>query len=112
MGISDPRVPQENGGSVRHWDLVRVYLRDVWRVHQRLTINYGLGWSVDRNLNYDLSKPAFRPGGLWQLRDWDMKAACWQALGVRGFLSGAVGKKIGLTVTSENQLAQLGSEHF
>jgi hypothetical protein len=25
---------------------------------ERLTVNYGLGWSVDGNLNYDLSKPA------------------------------------------------------
>src|SRR5262249_40803137 len=28
-----------------------------WRLNPRLTLNYGLGWSIDRNLNYDLRKP-------------------------------------------------------
>jgi hypothetical protein len=39
-----------------------------------------------------------RPGGA-SLKDL-MKATGWQAHSVRGFLSGAVGKKMGLTVTS------------
>ncbi len=54
----DPRVPQEGGGKVRRWNTLRLYFQDTWRVHPRLTLNYGLGWNVDRNLNYDLSKPA------------------------------------------------------
>jgi hypothetical protein len=58
VGIGDPRVPQENGGNVRHWNTLRLYFTDVWRVHPRLTVNYGLAWSIDRNLNYDLPKPA------------------------------------------------------
>jgi hypothetical protein len=56
--VGDPRVPQEDGGLVRNWNTVRPYFHDVWRLHPRLTINYGLSWSIDGNLNYDLSKPA------------------------------------------------------
>jgi hypothetical protein len=58
VGIGDPRVPQEGGGTVRRWDTLRLFSQDTWRVHERLTVNYGLAWSIDRNLNYDLSKPA------------------------------------------------------
>jgi hypothetical protein len=54
----DPRVPQEGGGTVRNWNTLRLYSQDSWRLHPRLTLNYGLGWNIDRNLNYDLSKPA------------------------------------------------------
>jgi outer membrane receptor protein involved in Fe transport len=58
LGIGDPRVPQENGGLVRAWNTLSLYFHDTWRLHERLTLNYGLGWSFDGNLNYDLSKPA------------------------------------------------------
>ena len=54
----DPRVPQEGGGKVRRWNTLRLYFQDTWRLHPRLTLNYGLGWDIDRNLNYDLNKPA------------------------------------------------------
>jgi hypothetical protein len=54
----DPRVPQEGGGKVRNWNTLRLYFQDTWRLHPHLTLNYGLGWNIDRNLNYDLSKPA------------------------------------------------------
>jgi hypothetical protein len=58
VAIGDPRVPQENGGPIRRWNTLWLYFQDTWRLHQRLTLNYGLGWSIDRILNYDLSKPA------------------------------------------------------
>jgi hypothetical protein len=58
IGIGDPHVPQENGGNTRTWNTMRVFAQDTWRLRERLTINYGLGWSIDRNLNYDLTKPA------------------------------------------------------
>ena len=69
VSIGDPRVPQEDGGRVRHWPTARLYVQDKWRVRPGFTANYGLGWSIDRDLNYDLTKPAlFAPllgsGGL------------------------------------------------
>jgi hypothetical protein len=59
VGIGDPRVPQANGGLVRTWNTARLYFQDTWRLHERLTLNYGLAWNVDRFKNYDLSKPRF-----------------------------------------------------
>jgi hypothetical protein len=58
FGIGDPRVPQENGGLVRTWNNEWLYFQDTWRLRERLTLNYGIGWSVDGNLNYDRRKPA------------------------------------------------------
>lgn len=57
VSVGDPRVPQADGGSVRHWPTARLFVQDAWRVRPGLTANYGLGWSMDRNLNYDLRKP-------------------------------------------------------
>ena len=58
VSVGDPRVPQEDGGSARQWPTGRLYVQDTWRVRPGLTANYGLGWSIDRDLNYDLTKPA------------------------------------------------------
>ncbi len=57
LGIGDPRVPEENGDTTRTSYTARVYVQDAWRPLQGLTLNYGLAWNVDRNQNYDLSKP-------------------------------------------------------
>jgi Carboxypeptidase regulatory-like domain len=58
LGIGDPRLPEENGGTTRTSYTARLFFQDTWRLTQRLTWNYGLAWNVDRNQNYDLSKPA------------------------------------------------------
>jgi hypothetical protein len=58
VAVGDPRVAQANGSRVRTWDSLRVFFDDAWRVRSGLTLNYGLAWRIDRNLNYDLSKPA------------------------------------------------------
>ncbi|HEX6625744.1 MAG TPA: hypothetical protein VF064_18655, partial [Pyrinomonadaceae bacterium] len=58
VGVGDPRVPQADGGLVRNWHTLRLFFQDTWRLRPRLSVNYGLGWSIDRNLNHDLSKPA------------------------------------------------------
>ncbi len=58
VSVGDPRIPQQGGGNVRHWPTARLYVQDAWRIRSGLTANYGLGWSIDRDLNYDLRKPA------------------------------------------------------
>jgi hypothetical protein len=57
VGIGDPRVPQENGGTSRTWNTLRFWGQDAWRLNSRLTLNAGLGWTMDGGLNYDLHKP-------------------------------------------------------
>ena len=59
VAVGNPLVPQENGGLVRNWNTLRLYAQDTWRLRRGLTLNYGFGWNVDRNLNYDLRKPAY-----------------------------------------------------
>ena len=43
---------------VRRWNTVWLYAEDAWRLHDRVTLTYGLGWGFDGVLNHDLSKPA------------------------------------------------------
>jgi hypothetical protein len=58
VGIGDPRVVQDNGSQVRTWNTARLFFQDTWQLSSRLNVNYGLGWSIDGYLNYDLTKPA------------------------------------------------------
>ena len=58
VGIGDPGVPQEDGGVARRWNTLWLYAEDAWRLHDRVTLTYGLGWGFDGVLNHDLSKPA------------------------------------------------------
>jgi hypothetical protein len=59
VGIGDARVPQKNFGHTRTAHLFRLFYQDKWRLRPALTLNYGLGWSFDRPLNYDLRKPEY-----------------------------------------------------
>jgi hypothetical protein len=59
LNIGDPGVPQEGGGDVRRRNTVWLYAKDTWQLQERVTVNYGLGWGVDGNLNHDLRKPAW-----------------------------------------------------
>ena len=59
VGIGDPRVRQANGSLVRTWNDERLYFQDAWRLHERLTLDYGLAWMMDGYRNYDLRKPEF-----------------------------------------------------
>jgi len=57
LTTGDLGAPQEGGGAVRRWNTLWLYAEDAWQLHERVTVNYGLGWGVDGNLNHDLWKP-------------------------------------------------------
>jgi hypothetical protein len=59
IGIGDPVVPQKDHGHTRVQPLVHLFFQDAWQVHPRLTVNFGLGWTFDAPLNYDLARPAY-----------------------------------------------------
>ena len=57
-GIGPPRTSQPAFRKARISNLYRLYAADAWRLHPRLTLNWGLAWSYEHpNLNYDLTKP-------------------------------------------------------
>jgi hypothetical protein len=58
-GIGNPYVPQAGFGDARVSPLVHLFYEDTWRLHPRFVLNYGLGWTYDAPLNYDLAKPAY-----------------------------------------------------
>ncbi len=58
-GIGDPFVPQAGFGRARISTLVHLFFQDTWRLHPKLVVDYGLGWTFDSPLNYDLAKPAY-----------------------------------------------------
>lgn len=59
VGIGDPFVPQAGFGNARVSPLVHLFYQDTWNVHPRFVVDYGLGWTYDAPLNYDLSKPTY-----------------------------------------------------
>jgi len=59
VGIGDPHVPQAGFGNARVAPLVYLYSQDTWHLRPRFVLNYGLGWTYDAPLNYDLHKPAY-----------------------------------------------------
>jgi len=59
VGIGDPFVPQAGFGKARVSPLVHVFFQDTWHLHPRIVIDYGVAWTYDAPLNYDLSKPPY-----------------------------------------------------
>ncbi len=59
VGIGNPFVPQAGFGNARVSPLVHLFFEDTWHVHPRFVLDYGLGWTYDAPLNYDLLKPAY-----------------------------------------------------
>src|SRR5215472_9941587 len=58
-GIGNPFVPQAGFGRARVSPLVHLFFQDTWRMGPRFVLDYGLGWTFDTPLNYDLPKPAY-----------------------------------------------------
>jgi len=59
VGIGDPGVPQAGFGDARVAPFVHLFSQDTWHLRPRFVLNYGLGWTYDAPLNYDLHKPAY-----------------------------------------------------
>lgn len=58
-GIGDSGQPQRyNLDSASHNNRIRGFAGDQWRVNDRVTLNYGLAYSIETNiLNHDLNRP-------------------------------------------------------
>jgi hypothetical protein len=59
VGVGDPHVIQKNSGRARIESLLHLYVQDRWHILSSLTLNYGVAWSFENPLNYDLAKPHY-----------------------------------------------------
>jgi hypothetical protein len=60
-GVGDVNLPPLGyTGTAGHDNLFHIYWQDHWRIHPRLSLNWGVAWSYESNaLNYDLTKPEY-----------------------------------------------------
>ena len=58
-GIGDPFVPQAGFGKARVAPLIHLFFQDTWHLRPRLVVDYGMAWTYDAPLNYDLAKPQY-----------------------------------------------------
>ena len=59
VGIGNPNVPQEDFGKARISLVIHPFFQDAWQFNHRLILKYGLGWTFESPLNYDLAKPRY-----------------------------------------------------
>ena len=59
VGIGDPFVPQAGFGKARVAPLIHLFFQDTWHMRPRLVVDYGMAWTYDAPLNYDLTKPQY-----------------------------------------------------
>ena len=51
--------PRQVFGKVRVAPLVHLFFQDTWHLRPRLVVDYGMAWTYDAPLNYDLTKPQY-----------------------------------------------------
>jgi hypothetical protein len=59
VGIGNPFVPEAGFGKARVAPLVHLFFQDTWHLRPRFVVDYGLAWTYDAPLNYDLTKPQY-----------------------------------------------------
>ena len=59
VGVGDPFVPQAGFGKARVAPLVHLFVQDTWHLRPRFVVDYGMAWTYDAPLNYDLTKPQY-----------------------------------------------------
>ena len=59
VGIGNPFVPQAGFGKARVAPLLHLFFQDTWHLRPHLVVDYGMAWTYDAPLNYDLTKPQY-----------------------------------------------------
>ena len=65
--------------------LVHLFFQDTWRLRPRLVVDYGIGWTYDAPLNYDLPQAAVPGACSWRGRPASDPQELEEVLAVGGF---------------------------